>query len=80
MALHRDDDDDGCIQFGGGDIENRGERMSFDRRESDASWEGDVTGPLLGLSSRINTTSQIAIVGAKVYPIESLDYEYDSMF
>lgn len=74
MALQRDDDD-GFIQFGGGDIENRGERMSFDRRESDASWEGDVSGPLLGLNSRINTTSQIAIVGAKVYPIESLDYE-----
>lgn len=30
--------------------------------------------PLL-LKSRVNTTSQIAIVGANVCPIESLDYE-----
>ena len=28
------------------------------------------------LRNRINTTSQIAIVGANVCPIESLDYEY----
>lgn len=26
--------------------------------------------------SRINNTSQLAIVGSNVYPIESLDYEY----
>lgn len=32
--------------------------------------------PLLGLKGRVNTTSQIAIVGANVSPIESLDYEY----
>ena len=32
--------------------------------------------PLLKSKSKINTTSQIAIVGAKVCPIESLDYEY----
>lgn len=32
------------------------------------------------LRSRINTTSQIAIVGANLSPIESLDYEYDDLF
>lgn len=32
--------------------------------------------PLLGLKNRVNTTSQIAIVGANVSPIESLDYEH----
>lgn len=57
---------DGC---GGGDIENDG-------RASNASSFSEAREPLLHLKSRINTTSQIAIVGAKVYPIESLDYEY----
>ncbi|KAK4491276.1 hypothetical protein RD792_002012 [Penstemon davidsonii] len=38
--------------------------------------EGFMREPLLNLKSRVvNTSSQIAIVGAKVYPIESLDYE-----
>lgn len=32
--------------------------------------------PLLLQKNRINTTSQIAIVGANVCSIESLDYEY----
>lgn len=31
--------------------------------------------PLLLKNNRLNTTSQIAIVGANVCPIESLDYE-----
>ncbi|KAL1564874.1 chloride channel protein CLC-c [Salvia divinorum] len=53
---------------GGGDIENDG-------RGSDASSFSEAREPLLNLKSRTNTTSQIAIVGAKVYPIESLDYE-----
>ena len=52
---------------GGGDIENDG-------RGSDASSFSEAREPLLNLKSRINTTSQIAIVGAKVYPIESLDF------
>lgn len=34
-----------------------------------------LTEPLLKSKSRINTTSQIAIIGANVSPIESLDYE-----
>lgn len=55
---------------GGGDIENDG-------RASDASSFSEAREPLMNLKSRINTTSQIAIVGAKVYPIESLDYEYE---
>lgn len=39
---------------------------------------GTIRQPLL--RSRVNTTSQIAIVGANVSPIESLDYEYDFFF
>jgi hypothetical protein len=35
--------------------------------------------PLLVNNNRLNTTSQLAIVGAKVCPIESLDYEYLSI-
>ncbi|KAI3445553.1 hypothetical protein Pfo_002218 [Paulownia fortunei] len=74
---HRDDND--YIQ-GGGDIENDGGGSGlYERRESNASSfserEGSMREPLLNLKSRVNTTSQIAIVGAKVYPIESLDYE-----
>ncbi|KAG8368917.1 hypothetical protein BUALT_Bualt15G0096300 [Buddleja alternifolia] len=69
-------DDNNCIQ-GGEDIENDGGGGAlFERRESDASsFDGSVREPLLHHRSRINNTSQIAIVGAKVYPIESLDYE-----
>ncbi|GMP39545.1 hypothetical protein CsSME_00010337 [Camellia sinensis var. sinensis] len=37
---------------------------------------GMIREPLLVKSRRTNTTSQIAIVGANVCPIESLDYEY----
>ncbi|CAI9770160.1 unnamed protein product [Fraxinus pennsylvanica] len=60
----------------GVDIENDGASL-LERRESNMSAysdrEGAVREPLL--KSRINTTSQIAIVGANVCPIESLDYE-----
>lgn len=59
-----------CVDGGGGDIENDG-------RVSNASSFSESREPLLNLKTRINTTSQIAIVGAKVYPIESLDYEYE---
>lgn len=63
------------------DIENEG--SLFDRRDF-RNVNDDVSGmnsgrslhePLL-LKNRKNTTSQIAIVGANVSPIESLDYEY----
>lgn len=37
--------------------------------------DGMIREPLLVKSMRTNTTSQIAIVGANVCPIESLDYE-----
>ncbi|CAA0840036.1 Chloride channel protein CLC-c [Striga hermonthica] len=62
------------------DVENDGERdWPYERRDSHASsfWEreGAVREPLLSSRSRVNATSQIAIVGSKVYPIESLDYE-----
>lgn len=40
---------------------------------SDRDMAGTIREPLL--KSRINNTSQIAIVGANIYPIESLDYE-----
>ncbi|KAH6814824.1 chloride channel C [Perilla frutescens var. frutescens] len=69
MADHHSEND--CFSGGsggGGDIENDG-------RVSNASSFSESREPLLNLRSRLNTTSQIAIVGAKVYPIESLDYE-----
>jgi chloride channel 7 len=43
---------------------------------SSSSSSSSLREPLL-LSKRINNTSQLAIVGANVCPIESLDYEYD---
>lgn len=55
---------------GGEDIENDG-------TGSDASSFSDAREPLLNLKSRTSTSSQNAVVGAKVYPIESLDYEYE---
>lgn len=45
---------------------------------SSSSTTGSGSGirePLLVKNSRLNTTSQHAIVGANVCPIESLDYE-----
>lgn len=56
-------------------MEDGGEKMS--RNGSITEDGGDsmmIREPLL-LRSRVNTTSQIAIVGANVSPIESLDYE-----
>lgn len=79
---HRDGNN--SFNQGGGDIENDGSGSMFERRESNVSTfsdrDGAVREPLLNLRSRVNTTSQIAIVGAKVYPIESLDYEYGFSF
>ncbi|RWV93813.1 hypothetical protein GW17_00043700 [Ensete ventricosum] len=48
----------------------------FYENEKDA---GSVRQPLLRKRT-MNTTSQIAIVGANVCPIESLDYEYFTAF
>lgn len=45
--------------------------MSLERNGSDHS---DLREPLVRKRT-MNTTSQIAIVGSNVYPIESLDYE-----
>lgn len=70
---HRRHGENDCVDGGGGgggDIENDG-------RVSNASSFSESREPLLNLKTRMNTTSQIAIVGAKVYPIESLDYEYE---
>ncbi|KAL0364970.1 UNVERIFIED_CONTAM: Chloride channel protein CLC-c [Sesamum angustifolium] len=76
--MDHSDDDDYNIQGGeGGDVESGGGgRSSFiERRESNmSSFSEAAREPLLHLKSRVNTT-QIAIVGSKVYPVESLDYE-----
>ncbi|XP_075089851.1 chloride channel protein CLC-c-like [Nicotiana tabacum] len=61
------------------DIENEGgmveeEKIDLERNFSTIS-ESGIREPLLKSKSRVNNTSQIAIVGANVYPIESLDYE-----
>jgi chloride channel 7 len=68
--------------------ERRGS-FDYDIENTDASWRGahttseallryDDDGPREPLLRKrtMNTTSQIAIVGANVCPIESLDYEY----
>ncbi|KAL6545689.1 hypothetical protein OROGR_009563 [Orobanche gracilis] len=74
---HMDDHD---YTQGERDIEDDGGGIWLDeRRDSNASLvlerEAAIREPLLNMRSRVNVTSQIAIVGAKVYPIESLDYE-----
>lgn len=59
------------------DIESDGllERNVSEKNGSDFSEkEIPLMEPLL-LKSKLNTTSQTAIVGANVCPIESLDYE-----
>lgn len=66
------------------DIENDGgmiveEKFDLERNYSTISESGSIREPLLKSKSRVNNTSQIAIVGANVYPIESLDYEYESL-
>lgn len=58
------------------DVENEGllDGKEIKRYGSEVSDKHmTFTQPLL--VKRINTTSQIAIVGANVFPIESLDYE-----
>ncbi|XP_051146755.1 chloride channel protein CLC-c [Andrographis paniculata] len=78
---HRDENDCDIENDGGGGGGGGGQERWLERRqESNASsfYERDGGGarePLLNLKSRVNTGSQIAIVGSKVYPIESLDYE-----
>uniref|UniRef100_A0A7N0TW02 Chloride channel protein n=1 Tax=Kalanchoe fedtschenkoi TaxID=63787 RepID=A0A7N0TW02_KALFE len=61
---------------GAQDIEIEGHKDFLERNVSGFSekdWSPSAREPLL--RSRINNTSQIAIVGANVCPIESLDYE-----
>ncbi|KHG08138.1 Chloride channel CLC-c -like protein [Gossypium arboreum] len=53
------------------------ERVDIDDFESEVM-ERIYSKPLL--IKRVNTTSQIAIVGANVCPVESLDYEYYKAF
>ncbi|MQL83409.1 hypothetical protein Taro_015907 [Colocasia esculenta] len=60
----------------GNDIESHdGSVLDGPAMETDSSGLSDVKEPLLRKRNR-NTTSQIAVVGANVCPIESLDYEY----
>lgn len=62
---------------GGGIIDD--DKFDLERNISTNSESGgSIREPLLKSKSRVNNTSQIAIVGANVYPIESLDYEYQS--
>lgn len=58
--------------------EERDENVSGSLSASDDAVSKDsiLTEPLLLKNSRMNNTSQLAIVGAKICPIESLDYEY----
>nr|AXR75223.1 CLC-1b [Nicotiana benthamiana] len=66
-----------------GDIENEGGGIGVTimengkdlERNISAVSESGVRQPLLSSKSRVNNTSQIAIIGANVCPIESLDYE-----
>lgn len=75
------------------DIENDGGRggrggvgvgvgVVDERNESNVSSYIQREAPLTEvlLKSRVNNTSQIAIIGANVCPIESLDYEYEFNF
>ncbi|KAL2513758.1 Chloride channel protein CLC-c [Forsythia ovata] len=66
------------------DVENDGGGggVMYERKESNASSyserEAAITEVLL--KSRVNNTSQIAIIGANICTIESLDYEYYRAF
>ncbi|KAI4296152.1 hypothetical protein L6164_036134 [Bauhinia variegata] len=56
--------------------DGKDERLERDRSSSWFVDEKDsLREPLLSKNNRINNTSQLAIVGANVCPIESLDYE-----
>lgn len=57
------------------DEERDVERMGKEERGEFGSGSAAVREPLLVKNNRLNTTSQLAIVGANVCPIESLDYE-----
>ncbi|KQJ99904.1 chloride channel protein CLC-c [Brachypodium distachyon] len=59
---------------GGGDWRQNGSAAALLRYDDSGSGRGSVREPLLRKRT-LNTTSQIAIVGANVCPIESLDYE-----
>lgn len=63
------------IEIEGGDT-RRSTNNLFERNDSGSSDSFIIKEPLLS-KNKINTTSQIAIVGANICPIESLDYEYD---
>ncbi|KAJ7946528.1 Chloride channel protein [Quillaja saponaria] len=57
-------------------IGNDGEEERLERYTSGSAEDKDsLRQPLLLKNARINNTSQLAIVGANVCPIESLDYE-----
>ncbi|KAK8948908.1 Chloride channel protein CLC-c [Platanthera zijinensis] len=58
-------------------VDGRGNAMegNFYYMAMDADAEGGIHQPLLLRRRTMNTTSQIAVVGANLCPIESLDYE-----
>ncbi|OAY63773.1 Chloride channel protein CLC-c [Ananas comosus] len=57
-----------------------GSELFEDYKEGGGGGGRGTREPLLRRRRTLNTTSQIAIVGANVCPIESLDYEYFSAF
>lgn len=66
---------EGVVIMGGKEERSRS-RSGSERSESLIS----LREPLLLVNNiRMNNTSQLAIVGANVCPIESLDYEYYSL-
>lgn len=68
---HRDHDHDEEMNENEGLLEGNGFERNWSEIQQDKSTS--YREPLL--RKRMNTTSQIAIVGANVCPIESLDYE-----
>lgn len=69
MDHERDLETEGLMAMGNDGREDRTEREGL-------SLSLSLRDPLLVKNNRMNTTSQLAIVGANVCPIESLDYEY----
>lgn len=58
-----------------GMIECRRNEMEIDYCSMGTDAEDGIRQPLLLRKRTMNTTSQIALVGANICPIESLDYE-----
>lgn len=75
------DDHENNVNHGDDDLDIENEGL-IDGKEIERYWS-EVSDKNFGfreplLTRRVNTTSQIAIVGSNTCPIESLDYEYES--